>query len=90
MNAASVSAAAGCLTLITTGSYLFVSAVDSRTLLALSDNNAESTLKALLPIWWPAGRDFMVPCGALQLILQAAAWRLTEDNKCVTLCPLLS
>lgn len=85
MNAASVSAAAGCLTLITTGANLFITAVDGRALLALADNNDESTLKALLPLWWPAGRDFMVPCGVLQLVLQVAAWRSTEDNKYCTI-----
>jgi Domain of unknown function (DUF1772) len=43
------------------GSFGFVSAVDARLLRALANKQDADTLKAVFPLWWPFGRDWMAP-----------------------------
>ena len=44
------------------GALTFVSFVDTRTYLTLCNSpETSSHLKDIFPIWWPAGRDLMVP-----------------------------
>ncbi|KAG5188079.1 hypothetical protein JKP88DRAFT_193537, partial [Tribonema minus] len=45
------------------GAMLFVSTVTARTLMKACSNKDEDLIKRFFPIWWPAGRDLMLPLG---------------------------
>mmetsp|Transcript_70870 Transcript_70870/g.196887 ORF Transcript_70870/g.196887 Transcript_70870/m.196887 type:complete len:147 (+) Transcript_70870:97-537(+) len=52
---------------IVAGALTFVSFVDTRALRKLAAEEDETTLKRFFPVWWPFGRDLMLP-----LLLTAA------------------
>mmetsp|Transcript_53218 Transcript_53218/g.158621 ORF Transcript_53218/g.158621 Transcript_53218/m.158621 type:complete len:147 (+) Transcript_53218:55-495(+) len=66
-------AAAGVAGLLA-GALTFVSAVDARTLYKLASNGDETTLRNLFPIWWPNGRDLMLPLVLGTSSMHAAAF----------------
>lgn len=68
------------------GSLAFVSAVDVRTLLKhVEDENddvAISVARRHFQVWWPYGRDWMVPLLVSASIANAVAWYMTDkDNR---------
>ena len=69
--------AATALAGICTGSLAFVSAVDARSLLRHVSNQDTDLVKQHFSVWWPNGRDWMVPLLGLTTLANAAAWRAT-------------
>mmetsp|Transcript_88318 Transcript_88318/g.258138 ORF Transcript_88318/g.258138 Transcript_88318/m.258138 type:complete len:148 (+) Transcript_88318:82-525(+) len=53
-------AATGCAGVLA-GAFVFVSAVDTRTLSKIASSGDADTLKKFFPVWWPCGRDCMLP-----------------------------
>lgn len=60
------------------GALTFVSAVDARTLTRLAAEGDETTLRSLFPLWWPNGRDLMLPLIMATSSLHAAAYWLSD------------
>jgi hypothetical protein len=60
------------------GALLFVGAVDARTFLALADKKdaavSATIFRHFLPIWWPNGRDMMLPLGVIALLANVKAY----------------
>lgn len=69
--------ATGCSGILA-GAFVFVSAVDSRTLWTVAAKGDESLLKAFFPVWWPYGRDCMLPLIISVALSHAAAYRTTR------------
>ena len=65
---------------IVTGALAFVSAVDTRTLLKLADSGQERVLQQLFPIWWPNGRDLMLPLLLVTAAAHGWAFGATRDQ----------
>eukprot|EP00930_Biecheleria_cincta_P027607 TRINITY_DN19363_c0_g1_i1.p1 TRINITY_DN19363_c0_g1~~TRINITY_DN19363_c0_g1_i1.p1 ORF type:complete len:155 (-),score=23.42 TRINITY_DN19363_c0_g1_i1:284-748(-) len=59
------------------GSLAFVSFVDTRLLLSLSDK--PGVLSKVFPVWWPHGRDFMAPLLIGTAASNALAYYLTKN-----------
>ncbi|XP_075264347.1 uncharacterized protein LOC142356293 [Convolutriloba macropyga] len=70
---------AACTAGISAGAFWFGSAVDTRTLNSLMDAGEDSAVRKFFPVWWPAGRDFMVPSVALTTAAQLGAYAVTKD-----------
>mmetsp|Transcript_26699 Transcript_26699/g.56775 ORF Transcript_26699/g.56775 Transcript_26699/m.56775 type:complete len:154 (-) Transcript_26699:89-550(-) len=62
--------AAGCLT--------FVSAVDVRSFLTHVKHEKIDLIKNHFPVWWPYGRDLMIPVLASGVMSNLLAFRLTK------------
>lgn len=64
---------AGCLT--------FVSFVETRTILKLVDAGSDGTeiVRKFFPIWWPYGRDLMVPVIFLTAATHVLAFSITRE-----------
>eukprot|EP00440_Ansanella_granifera_P068001 gb/GFBE01073768.1/.p1 GENE.gb/GFBE01073768.1/~~gb/GFBE01073768.1/.p1 ORF type:complete len:155 (+),score=28.13 gb/GFBE01073768.1/:1-465(+) len=59
------------------GSLAFVSFVDARLLLQLKSK--PGVLSEVFPVWWPFGRDWMVPLLASTALSNALVYYLTKD-----------
>ncbi|CAG9462777.1 unnamed protein product [Pedinophyceae sp. YPF-701] len=82
MSSASATAcvAATGLTGLVAGSMTFASFVSTRTLLDLVDRKDTATLQRLFPVWWPKGRDLMVPLLGAATVAHGCAYGLTRDR----------
>lgn len=72
------------------GSLIFVGAVDARTFCSLASANHEEVLKKLFPVWWPYGRDLMLPIGVIGIALNSVAYTTAKkgnDTKWYWLVP---
>ena len=76
---------------ISLGSLVFAGAVDIRALLDVLSSGKESILKELFPVWWPCGRDLMVPVSLIGVLLNSCMYiqrRKRHDvNKTLWLLP---
>lgn len=81
MNSKEISVAAGSLILnaLQVGALTFVSAVSVPTLLRLLSENRIDALKEFFKIWWPNGRNYMVPLSALATTSYLATYYLTSN-----------
>eukprot|EP01095_Lingulamoeba_sp_RSL-Kostka_P016981 TRINITY_DN8594_c0_g1_i1.p1 TRINITY_DN8594_c0_g1~~TRINITY_DN8594_c0_g1_i1.p1 ORF type:complete len:151 (+),score=40.60 TRINITY_DN8594_c0_g1_i1:91-543(+) len=61
------------------GSLLFVSAVSARTLNGFVEKKDDDLIKKFFPIWWPAGRDLMLPLGLVSVVCYGVTYYYTED-----------
>lgn len=66
---------------IATGALTFVSFVDTRALRAHVRGNEHDVLIAHFAVWWPAGRDMMVPVLAICALTHSAAYYTTGDPR---------
>ena len=66
---------------VQTGCLLFVSFVDARLLRTLCDKKKDDAIKTIFSIWWPAGRDLMVPLSVATMVADAAAYWSTKQMK---------
>lgn len=69
---------------IATGALAFASAVDVRTLLQHFHDDADVASKMVqyhFPVWWPNGRDFMVPVVISGVITNLWAYRAVADTR---------
>jgi len=71
---------------IAAGSLCFVSAVDGRSFLShirekpdLDNGLGVAVLRTHFAVWWPSGRDYMVPLIAATTIAHTAAYAATGD-----------
>jgi hypothetical protein len=71
--AASSGVLAGCLT--------FVSFVDTRTINKLIDAGEEQLVSKLFQVWWPCGRDLMLPLVLVTSGLHGAAYAATGSSR---------
>lgn len=65
------------------GSLLFVGAVDVRTLLVLTSTRLpenEVLLRKFFSLWWPYGRDLMLPVGVMGLFFNIKAYFSMKEN----------
>ena len=63
---------------IATGCLTFVSAVDVRSFLTHVKNEKIDLIKDHFPIWWPYGRDLMIPVLVSGVLSNLLAFRLTK------------
>eukprot|EP00761_Pharyngomonas_kirbyi_P001030 gb/GECH01001031.1/.p1 GENE.gb/GECH01001031.1/~~gb/GECH01001031.1/.p1 ORF type:complete len:163 (+),score=30.92 gb/GECH01001031.1/:1-489(+) len=66
------------------GSLLFVSTVDVRLFQSLLQNqneheNKDDVIRAIFPVWWPAGRDLMAPLGIISTVSHAMTYFVTRE-----------
>lgn len=66
---------------ITTGCLTFVSAVDVRTLLTHVEQDSIDLIKKQFAVWWPCGRDLMVPLVSLCSVSHGTAYAVTKQNR---------
>lgn len=64
---------------ILTGCLAFGSLVDARTITALVDAGETDTIKRWFGVWWPNGRDLMVPLVLVAAGLHGAAFTATGN-----------
>lgn len=63
-----------------TGSLAFVSAVDVRSFLKhVSSPDGTEIARRHFQVWWPCGRDWMVPLIGFTAIAHAVTWRMTKQ-----------
>ena len=60
-----------------TGALLFCGAVSTKTLIDMSDKT--EFVKAYFPVWWPHGKNCMVPLIGTTVLSNIAAWYFTKD-----------
>lgn len=65
---------------IAAGALSFVSAVDVRAILGHVREKRHDTIRAHFALWWPAGRDFMVPLIASATLANVGAYAATKDG----------
>jgi uncharacterized membrane protein len=66
---------------IVTGCLTFVSAVDTRSFLAhVKEKPTTHLAKQHFEVWWPYGRDLMVPLLGTTALAQIAAWVLSSNK----------
>jgi hypothetical protein len=66
---------------IVTGCLTFVSAVDTRSFLThVKEKKGTDLAKAHFQVWWPYGRDLMVPLLGTTALAQGTAWFLSRDK----------
>mmetsp|Transcript_34506 Transcript_34506/g.83516 ORF Transcript_34506/g.83516 Transcript_34506/m.83516 type:complete len:154 (-) Transcript_34506:1946-2407(-) len=63
---------------VATGCLTFVSAVDVRSFLSHVKNDKVDVIKHHFPVWWPYGRDLMIPVLLSGVISNIMAFRLTN------------
>lgn len=64
-----------------TGALAFVSAVDVRSFLKhVESEEGKALARQHFQVWWPYGRDFMVPLVGAAATANAVAWRMTKDK----------
>jgi hypothetical protein len=61
------------------GSLLFVGAVDVPLFRKLVRNQDSSSIKTIFPIWWPYGRNLMVPIALTGSTLSISSWYVTRN-----------
>ena len=66
---------------IATGGLAFVSAVDARSFIAHVDQERADVLQTHFQVWWPHGRDLMLPTLICGVLGNSAAWWMTSDSK---------
>jgi hypothetical protein len=62
---------------VCTGSLAFVSFVDARSFLHHVSTNNHELVRKHFPVWWPNGRDYMVPLLGTTALANLIAWRTT-------------
>mmetsp|Transcript_30066 Transcript_30066/g.64938 ORF Transcript_30066/g.64938 Transcript_30066/m.64938 type:complete len:144 (-) Transcript_30066:532-963(-) len=60
------------------GSFSFASFVDSRTLWIIAKKGDGEALRKFFPVWWPAGRDWMLPLVLVTSSLHGFAYYSTK------------
>lgn len=78
--AATAAACATALAGLTAGSMAFVSAVDVRALMKHVDAKHNKLIRCHFQLWWPCGRDWMVPLVGMSTIAHIAAYAATKDT----------
>lgn len=71
---------------VTAGALAFVSAVDVRVLLRAAKDDKDEYLREHFALWWPAGRDYMVPLASLATLAHGGAYAATGDSTWLVGC----
>lgn len=67
---------------LVTGSLAFASAVDVRAFKThIQDEVGTNLARNHFMIWWPYGRDWMVPLVSLTTLANGVVWRMTKNNQ---------
>eukprot|EP01137_Pigoraptor_chileana_P011986 Opistho-2@63702 len=62
------------------GAFTFASAVDARYLITLCDKKEADLLRRMFPIWWPFGKDLMVPLNLFCIFSNALVYYFTGES----------
>ena len=61
------------------GALLFVSLVSARALMTTANKKNEQLIRMFFPIWWPYGRDLMLPLGVVSSLMHFMSFYTTRN-----------